>query len=376
MTPECIRWANEPVYGQLRLGGSAPFLVFIPPSRESMSAMIIVMKKDATSDDVEHVVERLQSIGCEAHVSVGQRRTVVGALGDRETIQQIPWEAMPGVDRAVPVLKPFKFVSRDFQEEDTVIEVRGVPIGDSSQFIAIAGPCAVESREQLFRTAEAVKKAGARVLRGDAFKPRTSPYAFQGLKEEGLALMAEAREEFDLPFVAEVLDPRDVELVAGYADILRVGTRNMANFTLLQEVGRQPKPVQLKRGFTATIEEWLNAAEYIFKEGNHQVIMVERGIRTFETASRNTLDITAVPILKGLSHLPVIVDPSHSGGKRELVAPLARAAVGVGADGIMVDVHPTPDTAKVDGAQALLPGEFEELMDSVRRLAGAVDRTV
>ncbi len=341
-----------------------------------MSSMIIVMKKDATSEDVDHVVERLSSIGCESHVSVGQRRTIVGAIGDRESIQQIPWEAMPGVDRAVPVLKPFKFVSRDFQDEDTVIEVRGVPIGDSSQFIAIAGPCAVESREQLFRTAEAVKKAGARVLRGDAFKPRTSPYSFQGLKEEGLQLLAEAREEFDLPFVAEVLDPRDVELVASYADILRVGTRNMANFTLLQEVGRQPKPVQLKRGFTATIEEWLNAAEYIYKEGNHQVILVERGIRTFETASRNTLDITAVPILKGLSHLPVIVDPSHSGGKRELVVPLARAAVGAGADGIMVDVHPTPDTAKVDGEQALLPSEFGDLMNSVRRLAAAVDRSV
>jgi 3-deoxy-7-phosphoheptulonate synthase len=341
-----------------------------------MSAMIIVMKRGADPADVEAVVERLHAIGCEAHVSVGQRRTVVGAIGDRETIQQIPWEAITGVERAVPVLKPFKFVSRDFQEEDTIIDVRGVPVGDSSQFVAIAGPCAVESRDQLFRTAEAVKKAGARILRGDAFKPRTSPYAFQGLKEEGLVLLAEAREEFDLPFVAEVLDPRDVSLVADYADILRVGTRNMANFTLLQEVGRQPKPVQLKRGFTATIEEWLNAAEYIYKEGNHQVIMVERGIRTFETASRNTLDITAVPILKGLSHLPVIVDPSHSGGRRELVAPLARAAVAVGADGIMVDVHPTPDTAKVDGEQALLPTEFEALMDSVRRLAAAVDRSV
>jgi 3-deoxy-7-phosphoheptulonate synthase len=336
--------------------------------------MIIVMSRDAADADVEGVVERLERIGCEAHVSVGQRRTVVGAIGDRETLQQIPWEAMSGVEKAVPVLKPFKFVSRDFQEEDTVIEVRGVPIGDPTEFITVAGPCAVETREQLFRTAEAVKKAGARVLRGDAFKPRTSPYAFQGLGEAGLELLAEARDEFDLPFVAEVLDPRDVDLVASYADILRVGTRNMANFTLLQEVGRQPKPVQLKRGFTATIEEWLNAAEYIYKEGNHQVILVERGIRTFETASRNTLDITAVPILRGLSHLPVLVDPSHSGGKRELVAPLARVAAAVGADGMMVDVHPTPDTAKVDGAQALLPEEFEEMMNVVRRIAAAVGR--
>ncbi len=237
----------------------------------------------------------------------------------------------------------------------------------------IAGPCAVESREQLFRAAEAVRKAGATVLRGDAFKPRTSPYSFQGLAEEGLQLMAEARDEFDMPFVAEVLDPRDVELVASYADILRVGTRNMTNYTLLAEVGRANRPVQLKRGFTATIEDWLNAAEFMYKEGNHEIIMVERGIRTFETASRNTLDISAVPILKSLSHLPVIVDPSHSGGHRYLVAPLARVAVAAGADGMMVDVHPAPDAAKVDGDQALLPSDFAALMVTIRRLAEAMD---
>ncbi len=336
--------------------------------------MIIVMSRGADQASIEAVVERLRSIGSEAHVSVGQFKTVIGALGDRGRIQEVPWEAMPQVERAVPVLKPFKFVSRDFQPDQTVINVRGVPIGDPDRFIPFAGPCAVESREQLFRTTEAVKKAGALVLRGDAFKPRTSPYSFQGLGEAGLELLAEAREAFDIPFVAEVLDPRDVELVASYADILRVGTRNMANFTLLQEVGRQPRPVQLKRGFTATLEEWLNAAEYIFKEGNHEVILVERGIRTFETASRNTLDITAVPLLKGLSHLPVIVDPSHAGGKRELVRPLALAAVAAGADGLMVDVHPTPDTALVDGAQALLPAEFDEMMAAVRRVGEAVGR--
>ncbi len=340
-----------------------------------MGAVIIVMKGGATRAEVDQVVARLREIGSEAHVSVGKYRTVIGALGDRERIQQLPWEALPGVERAVPVLKPFKFVSRDFQAEDTIIEVRGVRIGGGT-FTAIAGPCAVESREQLFRTAEIVRKAGARVLRGDAFKPRTSPYSFQGMGEAGLKLLAEAREEFDMPFVAEVVDPRDVELVAAYADLLRVGTRNMANFTLLTEVGRQPKPVQLKRGFTATIEEWLNAAEYIYKEGNHQILLVERGIRTFETAARNTLDITAVPVLKHLSHLPVIVDPSHAAGKKELVAPLARTAVAAGADGFMVDVHPSPDTAKVDGAQALRPSEFAELMDSIRRLARAMDVTV
>jgi len=336
-----------------------------------MSSMIIVMKKDATSEDVAHVVERLESIDSEAHISEGRFRTVIGALGDRIRIQQLPWEAMPGVERAVPVLKPFKFVSRDFQEEDTVIEVRNTTIGGGS-FTPIAGPCAVENRDLLFRAAEAVKKAGATVLRGDAFKPRTSPYSFQGLGEAGLELLAEAREEFDIPFVAEILDPRDIELVASYADILRVGTRNMANFTLLTEVGRQPRPVMLKRGFTATIEEWLNAAEYIYKEGNHEIIMVERGIRTFETAARNTLDITAVPLLKHLSHLPVIIDPSHAAGHRHLVAPLARTSVAAGADGFMVDVHPDPELAKVDGAQALLPEEFAELMDSIRRLLVAV----
>jgi 3-deoxy-7-phosphoheptulonate synthase len=333
--------------------------------------MIIVMQSHASESDVAGVVARLHEIGCEAHVSAGQLRTVIGAIGDREVISTLPWEAMAGVERAVPVLKSFRFVSRDFQEEDTVIELGDVAIGAGS-FVVVAGPCAVESREQLLKTAEAVAGAGARVLRGDAFKPRTSPYSFQGLGEEGLRYLAEAREQFGLPFVAEVLDSRDVGLVASYADMIRIGTRNMSNYSLLAEVGRQPKPVMLKRGFTATLEEWLNAAEYIYKEGNHQILLVERGIRTFETAARNTLDISAVPLVKAMSHLPIMVDPSHSGGRRELVAPLARAAVGVGADGIMVDVHPAPDTAKVDGAQALLPGEFADLMESVRALAGVL----
>lgn len=337
--------------------------------------MIIVMKRDATGSDIEGVVERLASISCEAHVSEGQVQTVIGAIGDRAAIGQIPWEAMPGVERAVPVVKPFKFVSRDFQPETSVVEVGGVPLGGET-VVVVAGPCAVETHQQVMRTAEAVVEAGAKILRGDAFKPRTSPYSFQGLGEEGLKIMAEAREKLGVPFIAEVLDPRDVELVSSYADMLRVGTRNMANFTLLQEVGRQPKPVQLKRGFTATIEEWLNAAEYIYKEGNHRVVLVERGIRTFETASRNTLDITAVPLLKQLSHLPVMVDPSHSGGKRELVAPLARAAVAAGADGVMVDVHPTPDTALVDGPQALLPPEFGDMMKEISQLVTAMGRTI
>ncbi len=333
--------------------------------------MIIVMRQDATAEQVEVVVNRLESIDCEAHVSVGRFRTVIGAVGDRQQILQLPLEALGGVERAVPVMRSYKLVSREFQDTSTVLDLRGVKIGDGS-FTAIAGPCAVESRDVLFETAEAVQEAGATVLRGDAFKPRTSPFSFQGLKEKGLMLLAEAREEFDMPFVAEVLDPRDVEMVAAYADMLRIGTRNMSNFALLTEVGRTKTPVMLKRGFTATIEEWLNAAEYIFKEGNQEILMVERGIRTFETASRNTLDITAVPLLKENSHLPVLIDPSHSSGKRQLVHPLARAALAVGADGIMVDVHPSPETALVDGAQAILPAEFAELMESIRTMAQAL----
>jgi 3-deoxy-7-phosphoheptulonate synthase len=335
-------------------------------------SLIIVMAKGCSAEDIAQVIERLEAIGAEAHVSQGKQRTVIGVVGDRDAIQQLPWEAFSGVERAVPVLKPFKFVSREFQVEDTVVDVGGVPVG-GGHFAPIAGPCAVETREQLFAAAAAVAAAGAKILRGDAFKPRTSPYSFQGLAEKGLELLAEAREEFGMPFVAEAVDPRDVELVSSYADLIRVGTRNMANFTLLSELGRQDKPVMLKRGLTATIEEWLNAAEYIYKEGNHDVIMCERGIRTFETATRNTLDISAVPVLKELSHLPVVVDPSHSGGRRSLVAPLTRIAVASGADGFMVDVHPAPETALVDGPQAILPAEFAALMDQVRALRRVVE---
>jgi len=341
-------------------------------SKQGDESLIIVMAKGCSPADIAQVIERLKAIGAEAHLSEGKQRTVIGVIGDRNAIQQLPWEAFPGVERAVPVLKSFKFVSREFQVEDSVVNVGDVPVG-GGHFAPIAGPCAVETREQLFASAEAVARAGAKILRGDAFKPRTSPYSFQGLGEKGLELLAEAREEFGMPFVAEAIDPRDVALVSGYADLIRVGTRNMANFTLLSELGRQDKPVMLKRGLTATVEEWLNAAEYIYKEGNHDVIMCERGIRTFETSTRNTLDISAVPVLKELSHLPVIVDPSHSGGKRSLVAPLTRIAVASGADGFMVDVHPAPETALVDGPQAILPAEFAELMDQVRALRAVVE---
>lgn len=337
-------------------------------NRRGDGSIIIVMGRDATEEDTRRIIERLQAVGAEAHVSAGSDRTVIGALGDGDALNNLPWEAMGGVESAVPVLKPFKFVSRDFQREDTIVYVGDVPVG-GDHFAMIAGPCAVETHDQLFASAEAVHKAGARILRGDAFKPRTSPYSFQGLGEKGLEMLAEARDEFGMPFVAEVVDPRDVSLVASYADLIRVGTRNMANYTLLAELGKQSKPVLLKRGFTATIEEWLNAAEYIYKEGNHNIILCERGIRTFETATRNTLDISAVPVVGLLSHLPIIVDPSHSGGQRELVAPLTRVAVAARAHGAMIDVHPHPETALVDGAQALLPDEFAALMDDVRALA-------
>jgi 3-deoxy-7-phosphoheptulonate synthase len=335
--------------------------------------MIVVMRPDASEEDIERVSERLADIGAEAHVSRGASRAIIGAVGDRAAIQQLPWEAFPGVERAVPVLKPYKLVSRDFQSAGSVVDVGGVEVGAGAVTV-IAGPCAVESRDQLFAAAAAVSRAGATILRGDAFKPRTSPYTFQGLGEKGLELLAEARAEFGLPFVAEVVDPRDIEVVASYADLVRVGTRNMSNFPLLAEVGRQPKPVLLKRGLTATIEEWLNAAEYIFKEGNEQVILCERGIRTFETQTRNTLDISAVPVVKELSHLPVIVDPSHSGGRKALVPALTLASVAAGADGVIIDVHPSPETARVDGDQALLPAEFADLMVQVRAVATSLGR--
>ncbi|MBU1228009.1 MAG: 3-deoxy-7-phosphoheptulonate synthase [Actinobacteria bacterium] len=349
-----------------------------PPDRATPKgddSLLIVLHHDATEADLAHVVQRLRDIGADAHVSRGRTRTIISAVGDRIRIQQLPWEAFPGVERTVPVLKPFKFVSREFQSGDSVVQVGGVDVG-GGHVTVMAGPCAVESRDQLFRAASAVKKAGAAILRGDAFKPRTSPYSFQGLEEEGLMLLAEAREEFEMPFIAEVLDPRTVELVAQYADMIRIGARNMANFTLLAEVGKQDKPVMLKRGMNATIEEWLHAAEYVYKEGNHQVVLCERGIRTFEDQTRNTLDISAVPVVQRLSHLPIIVDPSHSGGRRDLVAPLTRAAIAVGADGVLIDVHPAPETALVDGAQAILPSEFEVLMDEVRALAAALGRDV
>lgn len=333
--------------------------------------MIIVMHPDATDLEVSGVVERLRSLGAEVRVTVDQDRTVIEGSIESLLHAESPWDSFPGVERVVPQVRGGRRVGRDFKNANTVVAVGPVEIG-GGQLVVAAGPCAVESRDQMLGAARAVADAGASILRGDAFKPRTSPYTFQGLGKAGLEIMAEARQLTGLPFVAEVLDPREVELVASYADMVRIGTRNMSNYALLREVGRQKKPVLLKRGRGSTVEEWVDAAEYVHNEGNPNIVLVERGVRGFDSSARNTLDITAVPVAKALTHLPVMVDPSHASGRKDLVAPLARAAVAVGADGVLVDVHPSPETALVDGPQALLPEEFRDLMVELRALATAM----
>lgn len=335
--------------------------------------MMIIMKQGATQEQIDHIIEKLHSVGAEAHLSQGKYKTVIGAIGDRESIVQLPLAAFPGVEAVLPILKPYKLVSRDFRNEDTVVVARGARFGGGA-FSVIAGPCSIESEDQMMAAARAVKAAGAAALRGGAFKPRTSPYSFQGLGEDGLKLLATAREETDLPIVTEVLDVRDTDLVAKYSDVLQVGARNMQNFLLLTEVGKAGKPVLLKRGFSCTIEELLMAAEYVAKQGNSQIILCERGIRTFETYTRNTLDIAAVPLVKMLSHLPIIIDPSHATGRRELVEPLSLAAIGAGADGLMIEVHPNPEEALCDGPQSLVPEDFAKLMAKVAPLVEAVGK--
>ena len=335
--------------------------------------MIIFMHQEATRDEVAQIVEKLRDIGADVHVSTESGRTVVNGTTEARLMDEAPWDALPGVERVVPVVRGGRKVGRQHKPESTVVTVGDARIGDGSLTV-IAGPCAVESRDQMLATARAVKASGGDVLRGDAFKPRTSPYSFQGLGKAGLEILAEARDVTGLPVVAEVLDPRDVDLVAAYADMLRVGTRNMSNYALLKEVGQQPRPVQLKRGMAATIDEWIDAAEYIFNEGNPNIVMVERGVRGFDRSARNTLDVTAVPVLRERTHLPIMVDPSHSSGRRELVAPLARAAVAAGADGVLIDVHTMPTKALVDGGQALVPEEFDSLMAELRAIAGALGR--
>ncbi|MFN2627663.1 MAG: 3-deoxy-7-phosphoheptulonate synthase [Gaiellaceae bacterium] len=337
--------------------------------------LLIVMSAHASQEEVGHVVERLAEAGCDAHVTPGREATVIGAIGERELLAALPLEGYPGVEQVLPILKPYKLVGRELSPDATVITSRGRRIGDG-YFGFIAGPCTVEYREQTLETARAVNAAGVTMLRGGAFKPRTSPYTFQGLGQEALEILAEARELTGLPLVTELMDPRHVEAVVESTDVIQIGARNMSNFSLLAEVGRADKPVLLKRGLSATIEELLMAAEYVVKEGNSEVILCERGIKTFETAMRFTLDIGAIPVLKRETHLPVIVDPSHAAGQRDLVLPLARAAVAAGADGIIVEVHPRPEEALCDGPQQIPAAEFEDFAAEIRALVSLMGRTI
>ena len=336
--------------------------------------MIIVMQPGATKKDINHLVEKIKKLGLKPWISSGVERTIVGVIGEEDVIRIQPLEAFPGVEKVLPILKPYKLASRDFKKENSVIDVgAGVKVG-GRKLVVMAGPCSVENEKLLIDIAGKVKKAGATVLRGGAFKPRTSPYAFQGLGLKGLKFLASAKKETGLRIVTEVMDTRDVEVIAKYADIFQIGARNMQNFNLLKEVGKTRKPVLLKRGMSNTIKELLMSAEYILSEGNFDVILCERGIRTFEDATRFTLDINAVPVVKSLSHLPIIVDPSHATGKWGLVEPGAKAAIAAGADGLIIEVHPKPEEAMSDGEQSLVPENFEKLMEKVKRVAGAVDR--
>ena len=335
--------------------------------------MIIVMKPRATEKSIERVVKKIEKTGMRVHVSKGTERTIIGAIGDERLLQQQQLRSTEGVEKVMSVLKPYRLASREFHPENTIIDVGGVKIG-GKKLVVMAGPCSVENRKQIITTAKLVKKTGAEILRGGAFKPRTSPYDFQGLGEDGLKLLAEARKLTGLKIVTEVMEIGDVALVARYADILQIGARNMQNFNLLKAVGKIDKPVLLKRGMSATLKEFLMSAEYIMSEGNHKVILCERGIRTFVEYTRNTLDLNIVPAIKKLSHLPVIVDPSHGTGEYEFVIPMSKAAIACGADGLMIEVHPNPEEAASDGDQSLIPKRFENLMREIKPIAKAVKR--
>ncbi|MEK6983296.1 MAG: 3-deoxy-7-phosphoheptulonate synthase [Nanoarchaeota archaeon] len=337
--------------------------------------MIVVMKKNATEDQIAKVIEKIKASGLKPHISKGEFLTILGLIGDERKVPESQIRAMEGVEKLMPILAPYKLVSRDFHPENMVITVDGVKIG-SNEIVIMAGPCSVESEHQIIETARAVKKAGAKILRGGAFKPRTSPYSFQGMGEEGLKLLKKAKEETGLPIITEVMDTRNVPLVCKYADILQIGARNMQNYDLLKEVGKNGHPVLLKRGLSATINEWLMSAEYIMSEGNHNVILCERGIRTFETYTRNTLDLNAVPAVKELTHLPVVVDPSHGTGKYTLVSPMSRAAIAAGADGLLMEVHPNPEKSVSDAGQTISTKRFESLMEELKLIARAVGRKI
>lgn len=328
--------------------------------------MILTLRPGTTEKGIKALVKKIKELGFTPHISKGEKRTVIGVIGENAILYREVFEAIFYVESVAPISKPYKLVSRDFKKEDTVIRVGGVAIGGGS-IVVIAGPCSIENRKQLFQIAQFVCEHGAKILRGGAFKPRTSPYSFQGLGKEGLEYLAEAGQKWKIPTVTEVMDPRQVELVSQYADILQVGARNMQNFDLLKEVGRLQKPILLKRGMSAKIEEFLMSAEYILSQGNYNVILCERGIRTFEEATRFTLDLSAVPLVKELSHLPMVVDPSHGTGRRTLVIPMAKAAVAAGSDGIMVEVHPKPESAFSDGFQTLSFEDFSNLMDSLKK---------
>lgn len=339
---------------------------------------IIVLKPGVSEEALRHIIKKLESKGLKAHISKGTERTIIGVIGDTSKVSEEEEDAirvMTGVEDVLRILKPYKLASRDFKKEPTLINVGGNIIGGKKIHV-IAGPCSVENRAMIVAVAEDVKKAGVTFLRGGAFKPRTSPYTFQGLGEEGLLYLSEAKKRTGLPIVTELMDPRDLDLMVKYADIIQIGARNMQNFRLLLEVGAVKKPVLLKRGLSATIKEWLMSAEYIMSRGNHEVILCERGIRTFETATRNTLDLSSVPLLKQLTHLPVIVDPSHGVGKWDLVAPMARAAIAAGADGLMIEVHPNPEDAMSDGEQSLKPDQLHQLMKELKAIAEAVGREI
>ncbi len=335
--------------------------------------MIVVMNNNAGPAAVDAVDNRLHQQGFNTQIIYGVKRIVIGAVGDRQNVDMHQLKLMPGVENVIPIMKPYKVVSREGHPDNTLIHVRDTVIG-SPELTIIAGPCAVESREQLYAAAEAAQKAGASIIRGGAYKPRTSPYSFQGLEEEGLKILREASEMTGLPVVTEVIDEASLDMAINYVDIMQIGARNMQNFRLLKAVGRSRKPVLLKRGMSATVEEWLMAAEYISAEGNDSVILCERGIRTFETATRNTLDLSAVPLVKRLSHLPVLVDPSHGTGDRSLVLPMSLAAIAAGADGLIIEMHPNPAEALSDGPQSLTPSELEDLMQKIGRIAPALDR--
>jgi 3-deoxy-7-phosphoheptulonate synthase len=337
---------------------------------------IIVLRADATEEEIRHVAKKLESRGLQVNISRGTERTIIGVIGDTSKVSEEEEDAIraaPGVENVLRILKPYKLASREFRNKNTEINVRGIVIG-GRKIPVLAGPCAVENKTILTSIAEKVKEGGALFLRGGAYKPRTSPYSFQGLGEEGLKYLAEAREKTGLPIVTEIMDPRDLDVIVRYADIIQIGARNMQNFRLLLEVGTALKPVLLKRGLSSTIKEWLMSAEYIMSRGNQEVMLCERGIRTFETATRNTLDLSAVPVLKQLTHLPVVVDPSHGVGKWDLVAPMAKAAVAAGADALIIEVHTNPEEAMSDGEQSLRPEHFARLMRELKPVAEAVGR--